>query len=351
MSPGFLPGLDLSRALYTDAVAPLLTTGRRPVPHAAALLGPGSEVLGLDTERSTDHGWGPRLQLFVADPDERVRVLDTLADGLPDRVHGWPTRFAPGDGPPGTWPPDADAPDGRHRVEVLDPGDWFRGRLGFDPRTGVTTADWLAAPAQRLAEVVGGAVFHDDAGELTGARKRLAWYPDDVWRYVLACQWQRVSQEESFPGRCAEAGDHLGARVVAARLVRDLMRLALLLSRRYPPYSKWLGSAFSRLPEAEALTPPLSRGLDADTGALAEACSLLAAWQNRTGLAESLDTGLRPFHDRPWPVLDSARFTRALLERIGDPELVGRPPVGAVDQFVDNTDALTRPEVFRSLRP
>ncbi|NYH52603.1 hypothetical protein HNR06_002192 [Nocardiopsis arvandica] len=351
MSPGFLPGLDLSRALYTDAVAPLLAAGCRPVPHAAALLGPGSEVLGLDTDRSTDHGWGPRLQLFVADSGERGRVLDMLADGLPDRVRGWPTRFAPGDGPPGTWLPDADAPDGRHRVEVLDLGDWFRGQVGFDPRGGVTTADWLATPAQRLAETVGGAVFHDDTGELTGVRKRLAWYPGDVWRYVLACQWQRVSQEEAFPGRCAEVGDPLGARVVAARLVRDLMRLALLLSRRYPPYSKWLGSAFSRLPEAKALTPPLSRGLDADAGALAEACSLLAAWQNRTGLAESLDTGLRPFHDRPWPVLDSARFTRALLERIGDPALVGRPPVGAVDQFVDSTDALTRPEVFRSLEP
>ncbi|MFD6950501.1 hypothetical protein A6A08_22355 [Nocardiopsis sp. TSRI0078] len=351
MSPAFLPGLELSRALYTDAVAPLLASGRRPVPHAAALLGPGSEVLGLDTERSTDHGWGPRLQLFVADPGERARVRDMLDDGLPDRVRGWPTRFAPCDGPPGTWLPDADAPDGRHRVEVLDTGDWFRGYLGFDPRAGVSTTDWLATPAQRLAEAVGGAVFHDDDGELTRARERLAWYPDDVWRYVLACQWQRVSQEEPFPGRCAEVGDLLGARVVAARLVRDLMRLALLLSRRYPPYSKWLGSAFSRLPEAEALSPPLSRGLDADAGALAEACSLLAAWQNRTGLAEPLDTGLRPFHDRPWPVLDSARFTRALLERIEDPELADRPPVGAVDQFVDNTDALTRPEVFRSLEP
>ncbi|WP_159944285.1 MULTISPECIES: DUF4037 domain-containing protein [unclassified Nocardiopsis] len=345
MSPVFLPGPELSRALYTDAVAPLLSDGP---PHAAALVGPGSEVLGLDTERSTDHGWGPRLQLFLPDPDDRRRVLDLLDEGLPDRVHGWPTRFTPAKDDPGTWLLD---PDGRHRVEVRDLGEWLAERLGFDPRTDAATADWLSAPTQRFAEVVGGAVFHDGHGELTRVRRRLEWYPDDVWRYVLACQWLRVSQEEPFPGRCAEAGDRLGARVVAARLARDLMRLALLLSRRYPPYSKWLGSAFSRMPEAEALTPALSRALDADTAALAEACSLLAAWQNRTGLAEPLDPAPRPFHGRPWPVLDAARFTRALLDRISDPQLAGRPPVGAVDQFVDSTDALSRPEVFRSLSP
>ncbi|HWD74857.1 MAG TPA: DUF4037 domain-containing protein, partial [Solirubrobacteraceae bacterium] len=47
-------------------------------------------------------------------------------------------------------------------------------------------------------------------------------------------------------GRCAEAGDELGSAVVTARLARDLMRLCLLMRRRYPPYSKWLGTAFAR---------------------------------------------------------------------------------------------------------
>jgi hypothetical protein len=45
-----------------------------------------------------------------------------------------------------------------------------------------------------------------------------------------------------------------GSAVVAARLVRDLMRLALLLHRRYPPYGKWLGSAFAALPAAATLS-------------------------------------------------------------------------------------------------
>jgi hypothetical protein len=34
-----------------------------------------------------------------------------------------------------------------------DPG----GRLGFDPRAGMTAQDWLATPYQRLAEITAGA--------------------------------------------------------------------------------------------------------------------------------------------------------------------------------------------------
>jgi hypothetical protein len=61
------------------------------------------------------------------------------------------------------------------------------------PRQPITPSDWLATPAQRLAEVTAGAVFHDGPGELSQARARLAWYPCDVWLYVLACQWQRIA--------------------------------------------------------------------------------------------------------------------------------------------------------------
>ncbi|WP_017590177.1 DUF4037 domain-containing protein [Nocardiopsis ganjiahuensis] len=338
--PPFLPGLELSRALYEEGVAPLL----EGVPHAAARVGAGSEVLGLDTERSTDHDWGPRLQLFLPDgcaPEYPALLRERIGAALPRRVRGWPTRYAPAPGDPGVWQL-TDAPTGHHLVDVVGFGPWFDEWLGFDPRAGVGTADWLAAPTQRLAGLVGGAVFHDGTGELVAAREALAWYPTDVWRYVLACQWLRIAQEEPFVGRCAEAGDDLGQRVVAARLVRDLMRLCLLLARRYPPYSKWLGSAFSALPEAAETAPVLRRALtSADPQHdLAEAYRLVASWQNRTGLAEELSPEPRPFHSRPYPVLDARRFTEALLAGIEDPELVGRPPVGAVDQYLDSTDAL-----------
>ena len=252
---------------------------------------------------------GPRLQLFLSEGHERVS--DLLAEKLPRRVRGWPTRFAPVPDDPGVHQL-TDGAEGRHLVDAAEPGAWFVAELGFDPRAGVTTADWLATPTQRLTGVVGGAVFHDGPGELTAARRDLAWYPTDVWRYVLACQWHRIAQEEPFVGRCAEVGDELGERVVTARLVRDLMRLCLLLARRYPPYSKWLGSAFSALSETSEVAPVLRRALTSTDPKqdLSEAYRMVAAWQNRTGLAEPLSPEPRSFHSRPFPVLDAGRYMR-----------------------------------------
>ncbi|MGH3407505.1 MAG: DUF4037 domain-containing protein, partial [Streptosporangiaceae bacterium] len=239
-------------------VRPLLDEACPGLDYAAALLGEGSEVLGFDSPRSTDHNWGLRLQILtgagagagLAEPAE-LAELAALADlagrlegRLPESFRGYPVFFPASQDPAG---------EPRHWVEITALHSFLKQLLGFDPTSQPAgVADWLATPTQRLAEVTGGAVYHDGPGQLTLARARLAWYPDQVWRYVLACQWQRIGQEEAFPGRCAEAGDELGAAVVAARLARDLMRLCLLMRRRYPPYSKWLGAAFARLPEAAA---------------------------------------------------------------------------------------------------
>jgi hypothetical protein len=224
----FVSGLELSGAFYFEAVAPLVGD----VPHAAGLFGWGSDVLGFDTSRSTDHGWGPRVQVFVG--AEQVGLLrDVIEAGLPDEFRGRPTRFG--------W----DEVPVSHHVEIASLDDWLRDGLGFNPSEGVPFRDWLSTPQEILLELTAGAVFHDDLGELAAVREALAWYPDQVWLWLLACQWRRIDQEEPFVGRTAEVGDDLGSRVVAARLVRDLMRLSFLLERRYAPYSKWLGSAFS----------------------------------------------------------------------------------------------------------
>jgi hypothetical protein len=79
----FIPGIELARAFYVEVVAPLVGD----VPHAAALLGTGSDVLGFDTERSTDHGWGPRLQLFVEREDVES-VARLIEERLPEEFRG-----------------------------------------------------------------------------------------------------------------------------------------------------------------------------------------------------------------------------------------------------------------------
>src|ERR1017187_6949966 len=61
----FIPGLRLAGEFYAEAVRPLLDAAFPALRYAAALLGPGSEVRGFDTARSTDHDWGPRLPRAV----------------------------------------------------------------------------------------------------------------------------------------------------------------------------------------------------------------------------------------------------------------------------------------------
>lgn len=341
----FLPGLELARRYYADVVRPLLDGLAPGLTHSAALIGWGSDVLGFDSPRSTDHNWGPRCQIFVGrrDAERAADITTMLAAKLPDTFLGWPTRY-----------PDVTAAGAevRHWVQVAELGGWLTGELGFDPRRGVGVLDWLATPTQKLAEVTGGAVIHDGLGAraradgLDAARAALAWYPADIWRYLLACQWQRISQEEAFPGRCAEARDALGSAIIAARLTRDLIRLVLLMERRYPPYSKWLGTAFARTsgvaPELRQLLygAITARSWPARELSLRRAYVAVARMHNDLGLTEPVEATTRAYFDRPYQVLDAGRIVRELVQSISAAEIRRLPLIGAIDQFIDSTDAV-----------
>jgi hypothetical protein len=161
--PAFVPGSELAHAFYVEVVHPLVVP-----PHSAALIGWGSDVLGFDTERSTDHGWGPRLQVFV-DADDVPDVRATVDAGLPSTFRGWATHYGWDDVPIS------------HHVEVGELHAWLDARLGVDPRVDMSARDWLVTPQQLLLEVTRGPVFHDGLGQLELTRQLLAWYPDDVW--------------------------------------------------------------------------------------------------------------------------------------------------------------------------
>jgi hypothetical protein len=82
----------------------------------------------------------------------------------------------------------------------------------------MSTVDWLTIPQQILLEVTSGAVHTDPDGELRRVQELLAWFPPQVHRWLLLCQWERVGEEEAFVGRTAQVGDELGSGLVAARL-------------------------------------------------------------------------------------------------------------------------------------
>jgi hypothetical protein len=346
-------GLELSRRFYFEAVLPILERRFPGLEHAAALLGSGSEVLGFDDEISTDHHWGPRVQLFVRDlaPADEIDVL--LANELPVSFGGFPTNFAsPDDEGTRLLVPVEHGPVA-HRVDVETVSGFMLEQLGFDPLSRVETADWLVTPSQRLLSVTAGDVFADPIGELTTARDVLAWYPHDVWLLVMAGHWRRISQLEHFMGRTGLRGDELGSRLIAARLVDDLMRLAFLQGRQYAPYPKWFGSGYALLgrPEQPALETALAAARWPEREeALSAAYRLVAVAHNELGVTPPLDPEVRPFYGRPFQVPDSNRFVDALRAAITDAAVVAiDDEAGAIDAVSDNTDVLTRPPLWRSL--
>ena len=120
---------------------------------------------------------------------------------------------------------------------------FFRHYIEFDISAEIEPTDWLTFGEQKLRTITAGEVFHDDLG-LEAIRTRFAYYPRDVWLYMLASGWQRIGQEEHLMWRAGYVGDEIGSTIIAGRLVRDLMRLCFLMERQYAPYPKWFGTAF-----------------------------------------------------------------------------------------------------------
>lgn len=188
-------------------------------------------------------------------------------------------------------------------------------------------------------------------------RARLDYFPDDVWRYKIACQWGRIAEEQAFVGRTGFVGDDLGSRIIAARLARDIIRMGFLLERRYAPYAKWLGSGFSRLPIAALLSPLLEQALAAPTwqergAALAAAYLELANRQNHLRVGAFAPV-VGPYFERPFVTINADMAAAAARSAIVDPAIRALPLRGSLDQVSDLTplleDSSSSQRVMRSV--
>ena len=357
MPPKFIPGLKLSELFYVEAVRPVLAANFPRLRYSAARLDTGSDVLGFDTPRSTDHDWGPRLTLHLRQRDLHLAgdISRALSEGLPVEVAGYPTNFARDESSGTRWLQAVDHGPLSHWVTVTTAAGFFRDYVGFDPTRAIPARAWLAVPPQRLRTIASGRVFHDGLCKLARAREALSWYPRDVWLYLLACQWRRIDQEEPFMARCGEVGDELGSRIVAARLVNEIVRLCFLMERSYAPYTKWLGTAFAGLACAPKLVPIFSRVLSAETWHerekhLSSAYFAVTEMHNALGLTPPLAPEASSFHERPYLVPRSSRFVDSIREQIRSEEVRRWPPyVGSVAQFADSTDVLDSIPLCRRL--
>ena len=187
--------------------------------------------------------------------------------------------------------------DMAHRVEIDTTENWLAARLPTLPRD-PDPATWFAAPQQHLLQLTSGAVFHDDLGELTRRRRTYEWYPDDLWRWMIASQWHAIGDAEPLIGCSVERGDHRNARLLASRLCRLSIAMAYLQNRRHRPYAKSLGRGFAELPVGDSLVPLIDEALLAPPdirpdGPLQQVLLRLATAHNELRISEPVERGDR----------------------------------------------------------
>ncbi|GIP35657.1 DUF4037 domain-containing protein [Paenibacillus sp. J2TS4] len=324
----FINGIELCRRFHKEVVEPVLVDNYPSLLYSSALMGPGSEVLGYDTEMSTDHDWGPRVYLFLREEDigYSEQIVESLRERAPEQFYGFPV-------------------DVNMSVITTVPR-YVDNCLGVNLNEPVRVEDWLSVPSQSFLEITRGAVYRDDTGQLSVLRKQFHYYPHNIWLYLMASSWQRIGQEEHLMLRSGFTGDELGSAIIASRIVRDIINLCFLLERQYAPYPKWFGTAFNHLECSKELMPYLWAAQTATIWrereeAFNNAFKQLSRLHNRLEITEMIPADVSYFHDRPFKVMDGEGIARTILNHIKDVDirqLADRRLIGNMDQITDNTD-------------
>lgn len=324
----FIKGIELCRRFHLEIVEPVMAGNYSFLSYSSALMGPGSEVLGYDTEMSTDHDWVPRVYLFLNQLDSGYseQIQSTLYKQAPERFYGFPV-------------------DIRKSVITTVPR-FIESHLGVNKDERLELVDWLTIPSQSLLEITQGEVYRDDRGLLSTLRKQFEYYPHDIWLYLMASSWQRIGQEEHLMLRSGFIGDELGSAIIASRLVRDIINLCFLMERQYAPYPKWFGTAFKRLKCSDQIMTHLWTAQTAFTWrerehALNNAYKHLSRMHNGLGLTEKIPDDVSTFFDRPFKVMNGGEIANLIVNQIVDidiQQLSQKRLIGNIDQVTDNTD-------------
>ena len=358
--PQFTNGLALSRRFFLEEVGRVVKRVAPELNYAAGLIGSGSEVLGFDDEMSSDHHWGPRVMLFLKELNHANEIHAALRQQLPREFLGYPTNFSEPDPNDNNVQQLVAVESGpiNHRVDIFTIRDYLLAYLNFDIDREIEPADWLTFPEQKLRSITGDTIFHDEVG-LKDVLGQFAYYPHDVWLYLLASGWNRIGQEEHLMGRAGLAGDEIGSALIGSRLVRDIMRLCFLMERTYAPYPKWFGTGFDRLACASRIKPHLEAVLRSTTwqereSALVPAYEIIANMHNDLGITDTLPAKSGNFFGRPFKVIELiGGFSNAIVERISDAHvkrIAEKRLIGSIDQFSDSTDLLSDSTLRNSLR-
>lgn len=340
--PNFIPGIELNRMFFQQVVKPLVDKYFSGLRYAVGVVGEGSDVLRFDTPQSMDHNWGPHLRFFLSETDVTLyakKMSRMFSKELPYEFMGFPTNFTK---PVETYLVQRmeRISEGsiNHFIQIYTIRSFFKHYLGFNPYKKISVKDWLTFPQQALVEVTAGEIYYDTLG-IEEIRKKFSYFPDDVWLYMYTVQWSYIGQLEAFVGRTGDVGDELGSNIVAAELVKHLMRLCFLMEKKYMPYSKWFGTAFSRLSCANELTHLLIAVVHALSWQerqkmLGKVYDVIICMHNDLRITKRMDIEVSEFEGRPYKVIHAMEFRNELLKVLPQSFKNMKYFLGSVDQFI-----------------
>lgn len=242
-------GIEISTNFINEIVLPVL---KKELPDdyarlAVAIIGTGSEILGLDDEISRDHHWGPRANVMYLRADEArlgKRIQTILQTKLPKTYLQYEVHA-----------------DLKSMISICTTSveDFFETILGV-PDLPQRDLDWLKLCEVDLLHVTGGKVVYDGPGELTRYRRHLAYYPDNVWKKRVAdwCAYAAHREGAYNVQRSSRRGDEITSTMYLGQAFKRIMEMCFVLNRQYAPYTKWLNRTYRRLPKyVDRIAPAL----------------------------------------------------------------------------------------------
>lgn len=299
-----ISGLELSKCYYETYGKAML---KEQFPEyadrvAAGLVGHGSECLGFDDMCSKDHDFGPGFCLWLTEEDyEKVgQKMQEAYEALPKAFMGYPARNT--------------SKRGGGRVGVLSIPEFYEEFTGYGA--------WSEMEDEKLAMAVNGEVFDDPLGEFSAIREQLQnGMPFAVWKRRLANAVALTAQAGQYNyGRCKKRNDIVAANLALDEFVREGMRTAYLLNRRYMPYYKWAWRGLENLERLSELKPLFEQVLSSEgerESVVEEICARLLEELKRQNLTYGEETFLELHVER---ILEAKEEMNPIIEQIVEME-------------------------------
>ena len=214
--------------------------------------------------------------------------------------------------------------------------------------------EWLAFSEHRLLSLVSGQFFVDGL-HLAERISKIRYYPKDVKLYLIASNWEIISSEQAFVKRCGDCGDEIGSRIICSRICERLMRLCFLYQDTYAPYSKWFGTAFSKLDVDNRIKQAIDGALSANRlpereKRLVEAQAFVADLHNASGLTKFVDYQIENYFGRDIKVIFADKFAEATMQQLKGTAFENVPLIGTLSQIGGVSSIVDENKYFKQIK-